>query len=303
MSRPPSERLPPPDVSVDAVTASVDTTPERLVELFGNVLQTEPRHAKPLPGRGYDHAVELVRADTERRVCQIEHGHRFAKPNIVAEGTETANAPLTYDALVLHFHGLWLPSRLDVALDWDDPGAFERIDRLLVAFALDRDVKLGNMGDWTRGKARTRYVYSRTGRFFIRLYEYRQHHGYGPDCRLEVECKPRKLPDRQTIAAMRPWDIAKSCPAVHHVLTELCLIDTPHVPLTLGVRPPSTLERDRAFLTSTAWPAFTRLIAHHFGDIEAAMLDLVNYRAELEMHRQTVRDMSRIPLAMLDESR
>lgn len=292
MTQPPSGRLPTPDVSIDAVTASVDCTPERLIEIFGNILGTEPRPGTTLGGRGYDHAVDLARPDTERPICKIETGHRFPKPNIFATGTEKYDSPRTYSVLETHMRGLWLPSRLDVALDWDDPGAFDLVNQLLVQFALDRNVKLGQLGDWTRGLGRTRYLYSRTGRFYVRLYEYRQYHGYGPECRLEVECKPNKPDDRARLAAMLPWDIARSCPAVNQVLRELGIVDTPHIVLTMGSQPPPTLDRDRAFLCSTAWPALMRLMTHHYGDLEATLLDLANYRAEREMQRQTIRDAS-----------
>jgi hypothetical protein len=84
---------------------------------------------------------------------------------------------------------------------------------------------------------------------------------------------------------------------VHHVLTALQLVDVAHIPLSVGARPVSTLDRDCAFLTTTAWPALMRMVTHHYGDLQGALQHLVNYRAETEMHRQTIRAMSnRSPL-------
>lgn len=284
-------KLPRPDLSVDAVTASVDTPVERLIELFGNILETEARPGRPL--NGYDHAVQLVDRQTERDIALVQTGSRYPKPGIHAQGTETADAPSVHGLLSRHLTGLWLPSRLDVAADWDDPESFERCNAILVQYALDHNIKLSQLGDWTRGKGRTRYLYSNASRIYLRLYEYRQWHGYGPETRLELQMQFKGHEQRSLLAATEPWRALFMCPAVVHLLTELGLGDTPLIRVTPGPRSPSSIERDVAFLASTAWPAISRLLSHHHGDPAAVVYHVADHRADLSMQAEALRNARR----------
>jgi hypothetical protein len=273
----------PPKLSVDGVTASVDAKLERLVEAFSVGLAAYPRTVRSLP-RGYDHAIEFAHSGTDRVLTRIEYGDRFPKPNVYAIGTEEYNSPETYRILAEQFPGRWLPSRIDVALDWDDDVAFDHINELLVKFALRSGIELDQKGDWERGVARTRYLYSRKGQFYLRLYEYRAHHGYGPLVRLELEIK-LKRDARARLADMHPWRMLYLCPATLHVLERLGLDDGPALTVTPGARAPQTIDRDLKFLANTAFPALVRLIAHQGGDMAAALNAIFCYRAEQDRDR------------------
>ena len=268
-------------LSIDAVTASVDTDVEILTRTLEKALGAQAWPCRPLRGMGYSHAAELLSGDQLGRRCVIQWGDAHSKPNVVAEGTDTFDAPALYEALCAHFTGIWYPSRLDPALDFHDDAAFDCLSKLLVAFAKQRGITIDQRGDWERGKGRTLYLYSRTSNFYLRLYEYRQHHGYGPECRLEVEIKLKGKDARADLAKRSPWEMLSMCPAAHEVLTS-CSIDLPRIQVSQGPRPPSTVERDLAFLSSTAYPALMRLVGHHHGAIEAAILNVLDYRAETE---------------------
>lgn len=265
-------------ISIDAVTATVDlpvqTLSNRLAAALGGTVQP----CRPLRGMGYSHAAELVHPDTMGRRCVIQYGSAHTKPNVVAEGTESYDAPALYETLCQNFAGKWLPSRLDPALDIHQDDAFDLVSPMLLEFAKSRGVTIDQRGDWERGHGRTLYLYSRESAFYVRLYEYRAHHGYGPPCRLEVEIK-LKAKHRERLATLAPWEMLSLCPASQHVLNEIG-VELPRLVLTAGPRPPSSVERDKAFLARTAWPALNRMIGHHLGDIEAAVLDVALYREQ-----------------------
>jgi hypothetical protein len=279
----------PRKLSVDAVTASVDLPLERLVSVLNRALATTEIPGR-VPGRGYgyQHAVALVNPNTLAHRALVMHGSAHSKPCALAEGTEKAAAPDLYQALVDHCHGLWLPSRLDVALDFDHDQAFDILAGDLIAIATRRGLALDQRGDWTRGTARTLYVGSRQSPFYLRLYEYRAKHGYGFPCRLELEIKV-KPKHRAAIAAKSPWELLHLAPVVHELLVAIGLDMETH-PLSPGQRPPQSVERDTAFLANTAWPALTRLIAHHHGDPLAAIAAIADHRTETERTRELLRE-------------
>lgn len=270
----------PRTLSVDAVTASVDVDVASLVATLSAYFGGEARPCRPLRGMGYSHAVEIVCGANIRRAV-VQYSAHHAKPCVTAEGTESYDAPALYEALQTHYKDLWVPSRADAALDLDHPEAFDVIAHTLLRYATERGITIDQRGDWERGTGRTLYLYSRESQCYVRLYQYRDCHGYGPACRLELEVKMRGRERRQRVARIAPAEWFALCPATLHVVT-LLGIETERLVVTPGPRPPQTLDRDRAFLASVAWPAILRLINHHCGDFEAALRDVAIYRDETE---------------------
>lgn len=290
----------PRHLSVDAVTASVDIDLASLVATLAAYWNGEPRPARPLRGMGYSHAVEIVCNASARR-CVVQYSDHHAKPCVTAEGTETFDAPGLYDALQTHYRGLWAPSRADAALDLDHPEAFDLLAGVLVRFALDRGIAIDYRGDWERGKGRTLYLYSRSSQCYVRLYEYRDCHGYGPACRLELEVKMKGRERRLRVAELHPSSWFSLCPATVHVLQLLGMPDQP-ITVSPGPRPPSSLDKDRAFLAATAWPAFLRLLGHHQGDFEAVFRDVAAYRDETERTRRLLHSATLCDTAPRDDT-
>lgn len=273
----------PRTLSVDAVTASIEVDVASVVATLVAFWNGEARPCRPLRGMGYTHAVEVVCSANVRR-CIVQYSKHHAKPCVIAEGTESYDAPALYEALQRHYKGLWVPSRVDAALDFDHPEAFDIIAARLVKFALAREIKLDQRGDWERSVGRTLYVYSRESQTMIRLYEYNAHHGYGPPCRMEVEVKMKGRDRRLRVAELAPAEWLLLCPAAVDVLQGIGCQDERLV-VSPGPAAPRTLDRDRAFLAATAWPAFLRLLAHHEGDFEGVFRDICNYRDETERTR------------------
>jgi hypothetical protein len=308
VNRPTGAQADRPTLSVDAITASVEYPSQDLTDRLARIFHADASPCRPLPGRGYDTAAVLLAGKQgdvlgvrERPVARIETGSRFQLPSVYAEGTESYDTPALYAALCEHFPGLWFPSRLDVAADWEDPALFDRIRGILVKFALDRDVKISQAGDWVRGCKRTLYLYSRQSRFFVRLYEYRQHHGYGPAVRLELEAKPKHREQRATLAAWSPADILRSCPATHYTLDQLGVGCADQLTLSAGVRVPATVARDLSFLANAAYPALLRMIRYHAGDLASALAHVLRYREDQDLQQAQLRHVARLlPGTLLD---
>ena len=287
-------------LSFDAVTATVHVPVQTLADTLAKHFSGTLQPCRPLRGMGYSHAAEIVHPDTMGRRCVVQHGEAHTHPNCVAEGTHEYDAPGLYDALQQHFADVWYPTRLDPALDfYDAPDAFDILSQQLLAFCARKNLKPDYRGDWLNGHGRTLYVYSRESRFYVRLYQYKQYHGHGPDCRLELEVKLKGRELRHRLTKLGPVDILSMCPATFEIVQALDLRDE-RIPVTPGPRPPNSLERDKAFLSSTAYPALARLIAHHAGAIEAAILDVLAYREETE---RTKRLLSELPSVTIHEDR
>lgn len=267
-------------LSIDAVTASVEVDVQTLSDTLCGVLNATAHPCRPLRGMGYNHAAELLSGDHLGRRCVIQYGDSHSKPNVCAEGTSGYDAPAVYEALCTHFAGIWYPSRLDPALDFHDDAAFDLLARLLLDFAKKRNITIDYRGDWERGANRTLYLYSRDSQFYVRLYEYRAYHGYGPPCRLEVEIKLKGREKRARLTTLSPWELLCMCPASYMVIDTLGL-DLAPIKVTQGPRPPTSNERDLAFLSSTAFPALIRLMGQ-YGTAAGLVGAILDYRAETE---------------------
>jgi hypothetical protein len=221
----------------------------------------------------------------------VQYSNHHANPCVTAEGTEDYDAPGLYEALQTHYKGNWAPSRVDAALDIDHASAFDWLAARAVKFALARDITIDYRGDWDRGTGRTLYLYSRTSQCFLRLYQYRDHHGYGPACRLEVEVKMKGREKRLTVASHDPSAWLRMCPAAVDLLKAL-KGDIDYLTVSPGPRAPRTVERDLAFLSSVAWPALLRLITVHEGDMGEALNAVARYRDETERTKALLRGAS-----------
>jgi DNA relaxase NicK len=227
----------------------------------------------------------MVDPDTERRLALVMwDGKR--KPHVFAEGTESYDSPVLWNALRERCAGLWTPSRIDPALDFEDPDWFDVLSAALIDIAQRRRMELNHKGDWTRGKARTLYVGSRESGFYIRLYEYRDHHGYGPAVRLEVEIK-LKPEHRAKLAAAMPDELLGLSPVVHELLTRIGM-DVSRFPVTNGSKPPPSIDRDLAYLARQALPALLR-VAAALGSEAAVMDALKHYARDSEAVRDALR--------------
>lgn len=104
----------------DWYAATILERPARLIatlaaQLGGSVVGCTPRH-------GYAEAVQV--RDRDRVLCTVYHGGAFAWPHAFASSDETDEFVRVVRSQWPNDHSV---TRMDAALDFDEPGAFERL--------------------------------------------------------------------------------------------------------------------------------------------------------------------------------
>lgn len=269
-------------LTIDCVAVTVEAPVQVVCDRLAREMRCEVHPARPLPGRGYTSAAELLNPNTQARRAHVAFD-AVRHPWVFAEGIQTYDSPATFEALRKLFPTKCLPTRIDPALDFYGPSTFDDYAAKLLAIAVRRKMDIDQRGDWHRGIERTLYVGSRNSPFYIRLYEHRAFHGYGPEVRLEVEIKLKKRHLREKIWTLDPWFMLITSPVLREFLPQIGM-NLKDVPFFEGPTPPRTIDRDLAYIAAQAWPALCRL-AVHFGSHAAAMDEVEKYRLETEKAR------------------
>jgi hypothetical protein len=164
------------------------------------------------PGRaknGYEHAWDIRRGD--RVLASVWWG---GNPGVHVLATGE-NAPTVAEVIDKgrKCEG-WdvSPTRVDACVDWVQPGLFDQLSSLLIAFAKDAGIKIDQRGDWQRGEARTLYLGSRRSTYQLVLYEKGYESGGDKNwVRLEARVYPLK-PSRAAVAKWWPADAFRGSP-------------------------------------------------------------------------------------------
>lgn len=275
-------------ISCDGVSATVDEPLERLVSRLNAKLGTVAIPGRPLPGLAYEHAAQLVNPDTYAPRALVMSGSHHVKPHVYAMGTEAYDSPALYEAVTDLYPDRWSPARLDLALDFWHPDAFDLVVPQFIAYATRRNITLGQMGDWIRGKARTLYVGSKASRQLIRVYEYKACHGHGAECRIELQLRPKST-NKAFVASRAPVELLYSADAINCAVTTLGLdIPTAH-PMSPGTRPPQDVERKLNWLATQCLPAIEAVLVHVGGDPVGLLDAIISRKAELDRLRELAR--------------
>ena len=173
-------------------------------------------------------------------------------------------------------------ARGDVAEDFDQPGAFERLigivrgakgDRVYGGFAkLSDDPDDGRT--WEAGK--------RGGLAYLRVYEKgkqreMQHHGRPHWARLELECRPHYARDKKAAATMGPLEFWGFASWSHRVAERVAQIEVPRFE---PERRTYETDRTSTYLARTFRRHFEELIARYQGDMAGPMLEFARVWAE-----------------------
>jgi len=137
---------------------------------------------------GYTYGGQIVRG--EHMLVHLMWG---GNPGVYCCAT-SSDAPALVEA-IRAFGMPHKPIRMDACEDWHEDGLFDAMSAKLMQFALDNRLAIEHKGDWTRGRARTLCIGSRSSPAYLRLYE--KGHKEGGDApqnwiRLEAEIKPAK---------------------------------------------------------------------------------------------------------------
>lgn len=171
-----------------------------------------PREIKPVRGygRGFDFGEGAV------WVMYDGHSGQYG-PHVIVQGGVACPALVSDLRTAFPEHRV---SRVDVAADWDFPGAFTKIEGVALKVALERGLVTSVHGDYYgETKGRTLYVGSPKSTHRLRVYEkgYEQRQkGLNPDAsvdwvRAEFQVRPSKKGEaRSQAAVLSPDQVAAS---------------------------------------------------------------------------------------------
>lgn len=186
---------------------------ERVAEALAGRLSGFLDEGPALHGYGEGRIVRSFDGDTLAR-CMF--GGKQSWPLVVASGARTTETVGVLRELWPASH--WV-TRVDSALDFDEPGIFERLYHDALTFADERGLKVSMAGDWHRAKdGRTLYVGSMSSAVFVRIYEKGlEMRSKGVEdapldwVRVELSAKPQKASRVRTAAlsASEVWGLSK----------------------------------------------------------------------------------------------
>lgn len=155
--------------------------------------------------------------------------------HVIASG---ADSPVIAELLTTWEHH---PTRVDACEDWIEEGLFNRLSAKLIEYAKQHGITISHEGDWSRGKARTLYLGSKTSTVRLVLYEKGYQANGDPNwVRLEVRVRPKN--NRHQVAT---WVPGHAFGASRWVRGALTTIGWDHLQASsVGtIRTPSDLER------------------------------------------------------------
>lgn len=153
--------------------------------------------------------------------------------------------------------------RADIAVDFDEPGVFDDLTRLLISTSQSHRLKKTCVGDWispSDPKGRTLYIGSRQSPVMARLYEKgKTLVDQRPDlARLEIEIKPKRLAARRQYLTLSARDLAFCCSWSTSLFTSLS-----GVSYESSALPPGTVHRD-----TDHHRAFTHMVRQYRSTIQ-----------------------------------
>lgn len=151
----------------DWYQGTVRAAPGAVLEALGGLAESGRwEHLKRAPF-GYDVGQRLV--DGDGQVCQVWWGGMHEHPHAVFSGE---SAPAGADVLRSAFAGKHSVSRVDVCIDYAEPGAYDRLQDSALGVAQARGVKVGTAGDHLLTKqGRTVYLGGRGSHTRLRIYD------------------------------------------------------------------------------------------------------------------------------------
>jgi len=277
---------PEPTICRDYLRVTVRETPDIFAQALAGLLKGEMRTCGTPRGYGYRHAIGWFEGDQRTAMMLYSDGRNpmLDVPGPYSQDVYTALAPI--------YSGVASLARGDAALDIDDDCAFELAVKFAVDYATKRRMGTECKGDWLvpgSPKGRTLYVGSRESELYIRIYEYKKHHGHGPHCRIEVEFKPQKGHRKLEAFALTPAEIFSQSRAALHIAKGVWVEDIAALQITPRVNERHDLKRRIDHLVSQWMPTLNELITSLPGGAADLGDYLVDHAADLSTHRAEVK--------------
>lgn len=263
----------------DWYTASIPTKPQWVIDC----LTSDFELSEPTPGtprQGYERAVKITRGDTT--LATVMWGGNTGS-NVYASASG-GDAPAFSDVIRREFPGHGL-IRADVALDFEEEGAWESLSGLAIATADKFGLKVDHHGDFHREQnGRTINIGSRTSAAFKRLYEkgkqlkLEDHPHWVRD---ELEFKPQNARAKLAYASASPveiWHGTKWTASVWEALfgpsSTVCVAPAG------SIRVPGDDERALEFMAKQYGNVLRRKLEALGGDVESFGLFMARLIAE-----------------------
>jgi len=251
----------------DWYTASIDAPADHVIGSLESAFDlSEVRPSTPK--NGYERAYNVVRGDTV--LARIQFGGDSVGTRVWASASGD-RAEAFAGVVREHFkdHSLL---RADVAVDYDEPCAWDSLSGLAIQTADAFKLKVRHVGDFHREQdGRTLYIGSRSSAAMERLYEKGKQLGQSPDwVRLELEFKPQNARAKQVYAQATPEQMYMATKWTRHIWEVLNGPSSSIRPAAPGtVRQPSDDDRALEFMAKQYGNVLRRKLAALGGDVES----------------------------------
>lgn len=188
----------------DYYTASLDSNPSTVIDCLRSSFELSDLVAST-PKNGYERAYNVIRGDSV--LARIQWGGKSVGTRVWASASGD-RSPEFSEVIREEFkvHNLL---RADVAEDYCEEGAWDRLYGLAIETADKFNLKVQHVGDYHREKdGRTINIGSRSSPAYQRVYEKGKQLGGDPNhVRAELEFKPQNAKAKQIYAQATPEEI------------------------------------------------------------------------------------------------
>lgn len=236
----------------DAYNSTTGVSPEKVLSAMLENIPYEGVNPTREKGQlGYEFA-DIITDGMNQKIVTVLHGGNGGKTHVRAQGVYSPDVA-TIMRGIFPDH---LPSRVDVAVDFDGTDAFQKLYRICFRKGRERGLKLKKVSDPRHKGERdplsgtTLYVGSRQSVAMVRCYEKgKEMLSKNPDLehqvsldlsRLEIEVKPQNEPARRQAAKMAPEDFWGVSTWSRDILREAMGLDVERV--NMNLRPESEDE-------------------------------------------------------------
>lgn len=251
----------------DWYTASIGAAPDDVIGcLQASFDLSEVRPSTPK--NGYERAYLVARGETV--LARVQYGGSAVGARVWANASGD-QAPEFAEVVRRNFNGHRL-LRADVAIDYDEEGAWDSLAGLAIQTADAYGLKVKHVGDFHREQdGRTIYIGSRTSAAMQRLYEKGKQLGRSPNwVRQELELKPQNENAKVLYGLVSPEEMYQATKWTQHIWEVLNGPSAAVRPAAAGsIRKQSDDERALEFMAKQYGNVLRRLLEAKGGDLES----------------------------------